>query len=104
MLEHRIKQIKKQSSGKAETPDDDEIERPSDHVKSCNDLSQFLQLVRENESRYGVEIIDKSDRYQQQMYEYSLLYECMLVLKTEMEDFSKICSGIPKGKTCQVKT
>ncbi|XP_063411848.1 uncharacterized protein LOC134694732 [Mytilus trossulus] len=101
MLEYRISQIKNQPNGNAESSGDGEIEGPSDHEKSCNDFSQFLKLVSENGSHYGVEIGDLTDRYKKQMHNYALLYECSLLLKTEMEDFSNIYSCIQKGTICK---
>lgn len=98
LLDYRIKQIKNQSSGKAESSaDDGETEGPSDREKSWNNFSQFIELL----AHYVVDIRDKPDRYQQQMYDYYLLYECTLVLKTQRDDFSKIYSCIPKGTICK---
>ncbi|CAC5406383.1 unnamed protein product [Mytilus coruscus] len=66
LIESRIKHIKNQPSCAfvaAESSDDSETDGPSNHAKSGNDSSHSVECVSENESNYGDETVDKSDRY-----------------------------------------
>ncbi|CAG2229509.1 unnamed protein product [Mytilus edulis] len=105
LIESRIKQIKKQPSCAdvaAESSDDSETDGPSYHTKSGIDSRHSLECVSENESMYGDETVEKSNRYHKQVHAYKLLYECTLILKAARENFSKINSKI-EGTMCQAK-
>ncbi|CAG2188691.1 unnamed protein product [Mytilus edulis] len=105
LIESRIKQIKKQPSCAdvaAESSDDSETDGPSYHAKSGIDSRHSLECVSENESMYGDETVEKSNRYHKQVHAYKLLYECTLILKAARDNFSKINSKI-EGTMCQAK-
>lgn len=104
LIESRIKQIRPSCTNlAAESSDDSETDGPINHAKSGYESSHSLECVSENESNYGDETVDKSDRYHKKVHAYKLLYECTLILKTVRENFSKV-NSIIVGVTCKAKT